>query len=82
MCAVQKDETKTELRTKTTSNQDKTLQIILEAVKEGMTVQEARMGMVIAQFEVKLPLMFGAEPQSLMRTWPTPSGAVTVWKDP
>lgn len=46
-----KDESKAELRSKTTSNQEKTLAILLAAVKGGMTVQEARMGMVIAQFE-------------------------------
>jgi len=45
------EDTKAELRKKTTDNQEKTLAILLKAVKGGMTVQEARMGMVIAQFE-------------------------------
>ena len=48
---TKKEDTKAELRTKTTDNQEKTLAILLKAVKGGMTVQEARMGMVIAQFE-------------------------------
>mmetsp|Transcript_31963 Transcript_31963/g.62395 ORF Transcript_31963/g.62395 Transcript_31963/m.62395 type:complete len:355 (-) Transcript_31963:427-1491(-) len=48
---VTKEDTKKDLRVKTKGNQEKTLEILLEAVKGGMTVQEARMGMVIAQFE-------------------------------
>jgi hypothetical protein len=48
---TKKEDTKAELRRKTTDNQEKTLAILLKAVKGGMTVQEARMGMVIAQFE-------------------------------
>jgi len=51
MVAVTKEDTKKDLRVKTKGNQEKTLEILLEAVKGGMTVQEARMGMVIAQFE-------------------------------
>ena len=48
---VKDEAVKKDLRAKTKRNQEKTLEILLEAVKEGMTVQEARMGMVIAQFE-------------------------------
>jgi len=45
---------KQDLRAKHTANTEKTTQILLDAVKNGMTVQEARIGISIAQFR-KLP---------------------------
>lgn len=48
---VNKSDVKENLRSKTQGNQDETLKILVEAVKGGATVQEARMGIVIAQFE-------------------------------
>jgi len=48
---VKDESTQKDLRAKTKRNQEKTLELLLEAVKGGMTVQEARMGMVIAQFD-------------------------------
>jgi len=48
---MQDDAVREELRSKTRSNQDNTLKILVEAVQKGSTVQEARMGIVIAQFD-------------------------------
>lgn len=43
--------TKKLLREKTTSNQDKTREFLITAVKAGKTLQQARVGLIIAQFE-------------------------------
>ncbi|EKX55230.1 hypothetical protein GUITHDRAFT_149734 [Guillardia theta CCMP2712] len=42
---------KAKLRGKTLTNQDQVQQHMIKAVQDGMTMQEARIGMIIAQFE-------------------------------
>eukprot|EP00291_Cryptomonas_curvata_P000734 CAMPEP_0172184244 /NCGR_PEP_ID=MMETSP1050-20130122/19460_1 /TAXON_ID=233186 /ORGANISM="Cryptomonas curvata, Strain CCAP979/52" /LENGTH=204 /DNA_ID=CAMNT_0012858005 /DNA_START=34 /DNA_END=648 /DNA_ORIENTATION=+ len=44
--------TKEHLRARHKSNQERTLEILISAVRAGMTVQEARIGSVLAQFEL------------------------------
>ena len=42
---------KSQLRDKTTSNHDATRKILVEAVNKGATLQQARVGLIIAQFD-------------------------------
>jgi hypothetical protein len=44
-------ETKKKLREATRSNQEKTRQLLVAAVKAGKTLQQSRVGLIIAQFE-------------------------------
>ena len=48
---LDKEEVKATLRQKTGDNQEKTRQFIIAAVKQGKSLQQARVGMIIAQFE-------------------------------
>jgi len=48
---LKNEDTKKSLREKTTSNQEETRKILLEAVKSGKSLQQARVGLIIAQFE-------------------------------
>jgi len=48
---IKNEDTKKTLREKTTANQDKTRELLVAAVKSGSTLQQARVGLIIAQFE-------------------------------
>ena len=48
---LKNEDTKKMLREKTTSNQEEIRKLFLEAVKSGKTLQQARVGLIIAQFE-------------------------------
>merc|ERR1712205_30914 len=49
------EDTKKSLREKTTSNQEETRKLLVAAVKAGKTLQQARVGLIIAQFEALDP---------------------------
>ena len=52
---LKNEDTKKSLREKTTSNQEETRKLLVAAVKAGKTLQQARVGLIIAQFEALDP---------------------------